>query len=85
MNRSDPVWEQRRYDAGWYTCQVVRDGEFARLNVCLCQRPSQPGVGLFDFLLHSTRVNFTQPDPDKWRSICEHVISHPDERVIEPR
>jgi hypothetical protein len=72
---NDTIWEQRRYDGGWYGCKVVRDGDFGRLTVSL--------LGTIPYKLHEERIKFDRPDLDKWRQRCEAVISHPELRAIE--
>jgi len=75
MSQTDTVWEQRRYDGGWYGCKVVREGDFGRLTVSL--------LGVMTYKLHEERIKFDRPDVDKWRQRCEVVINNPDVREIE--
>jgi len=75
MSDAVVIWEQRRYDGGWYGCKVVRDGDFGRLTVSL--------LGVLTYKLHQERIKFDRPDPDKWRLRCELVINNPDARVME--
>jgi hypothetical protein len=72
---TDTVWEQDRYDSGWYACKVVRSGEIGKLTVTL--------VGQLEYLLHEEPVKCDRADTDKWRTRCEAVISNPDLRVLE--
>jgi len=69
------IWEQRRYDGGWYGCKVERDGDYGRLTVSL--------LGVLTYKLHQERIKYDRPDPDKWRLRCETVINNPDARVME--
>lgn len=70
----DVVWEQRRYDGGWYGCKVVRRGDRNVLTVTL--------LGVINYVLHREPVKFDKVDPDKWRTRCEQVISQPDLRSL---
>jgi len=74
---TDTVWEQRRYDAGWYGCKVERKGEFGLLTITL--------LGTIPHKLHEERVKFDRPDPDKWRLRCEAVINDVDLREMDRR
>lgn len=71
------VWEQRRYDGGWYACKVERKGEFGLLTIRL--------EGVIPHKLHEERVKCDRADPDKWRLRCEAVINDPDMRTVEAR
>jgi hypothetical protein len=75
MSSTDVVWEQRRYDGGWYGCKVVRDGDFGRLTITL--------LGVLNYKLHEERVKFDKPDPDKWRKRCEVVINDVSLRTLD--
>ena len=69
------VWEANRFDSGLYQCRVVRDGDKGRLTVTL--------VGNIDHLLHAETVKVDRADVDKWKQMCEAVISNPDLRSID--
>jgi hypothetical protein len=72
INASDIIWQQKRYDGGWYLCQVAREGERGRLTVYL--------VGLINHVIHEEMVKCERSDQALWRTRCEQVINDPDIR-----
>lgn len=77
MTTTTIAWEQRRYESGWYSCKVTRNGDsVGQLTVTL--------LGNTDHLLHSESVKCDRTDTDRWRTLSLAVITNPDLRNIEP-
>lgn len=76
MTMTDTIWEEARYDSGWYGVAVTRKGDHAYLTVTL--------LGTIDHLLHRETVKCEgRADTDKWRTRAQAVISNPDLRTID--
>ena len=73
MTLTDVVWRERRYEAGWYLCDVVRQGDHGRLTVSLCSG-DEPVV------IHTELVECDRAETDKWRARALAVITNPDLR-----
>jgi hypothetical protein len=76
MNATDVVWRDRRYEAGWYSCQVIRQGDHGRLSVVLTS-PDDPCP------IHAELVAFERPETDRWRARALEVITKPDLRSVD--
>jgi hypothetical protein len=76
MTLTDVVWRERRFEAGWYLCDVVRHGDHGRLTVTLLS-------GDVPFQIHSELVECDRAETDRWRARALAVISNPDLRSCD--
>jgi hypothetical protein len=72
MTLTDVVWRERRYEAGWYDCSVIRQGDHGRLAVVL--------VGDVPVIIHSELVECERAETERWRARALAVITNPDLR-----
>jgi hypothetical protein len=77
VNSTDVVWRERRYEAGWYSCQVLRQGDHGRLSVLLCSGDEPVPI-------HSELVECERAETAKWRGRALDVICNPDLRSTVP-
>lgn len=76
MTMTDVVWNERRYEAGWYGCEVKREGDHGRLTVTLAST-------IVPFPIHVELVEFDRAETERWRSRALAVITNPDLRSYQ--
>jgi hypothetical protein len=74
---TDVVWNENRYEAGSYHCQVVREGDHGRLSIVLTS-------GDVPVPLHLELVECERAETERWRTRCLSVIRNPELRSIQP-
>lgn len=76
MTLTDIVWNQTRYEAGRYTCDVTRCGDHGRLTVQLV-------TDFHSIPIHSELVECETAQTDAWRTRALAVITNPDLRRLD--
>jgi hypothetical protein len=77
VNLTDVVWQDRRYEAGWYRCEVKREGDHGRMTVTLCST-------LDPFPIHVELVECERAETERWRARALAVIKAPELRSVQP-